>query len=150
MWEIHLSHYTAKHFGPQRSTLILCEDRRRFADHLLTLIPLPPKLFWTTQVMSTCCGSCHKEDITRDQLSVQVFVSVSPSRRGTEAVAGVRAKFDICKLNSAQTWQWWSAVHRNCDCLYLRSCPGVLQQAYTRSTPASSSINDNIAKWNSY
>ena len=38
-------------------------------------------------------------------------------------------EFDICKLNSAQTWQWWSVVHSSRDCLYLHSCPWVLQQA---------------------
>lgn len=47
-------------------------------------------------------------------------------RRGAETG---RAKFDICKLNSAQTWQWWSVVHSRRDCLYLYSCPWVLQQA---------------------
>lgn len=39
------------------------------------------------------------------------------------------AEFDICKLNSAQTWQWWSVVHSSSDCLYLHSCPWVLHQA---------------------
>lgn len=38
-------------------------------------------------------------------------------------------EFDISKLNSAQTWQWRSAVHSRRDCLYLHSCLWVLQHA---------------------
>lgn len=46
-------------------------------------------------------------------------------------------EFDISKLNSAQTWQWRSAVHSRRDCLYLRSCLWVLQLAGPLHRPLS-------------
>lgn len=101
----------------------------------------PPRLLWTTQLsLPDVLLYCKKHIITkhasfvhtwgfvRAHVSVCAFLTIQTwcRDRGWDGGGG---EFDICKLNSAQTWQWWSVVHSSRDCLYLHSCPWVLQQA---------------------
>lgn len=104
---------------------------------LLLFNPPFPWLFWTTQLSLPDMVLYCKKHIIREhapfvyvwgfvRAHVCLCVPFSQSRHGAETEGG---EFDICKLNSAQTWQWWSVVHSSRDCLYLRSCLWVLQQA---------------------
>lgn len=139
-WVIHHSqhavyYYSMKHteehlhhtYGPERV----------WRTSLLLFDPPFPRLFWTTQLSLSDTVLYCKKHIIREHAPfvyargfvhahVCLCVPFSQSRHGAETEGG---EFDICKLNSAQTWQWWSVVHSSRDCLYLCSCPWVLQQA---------------------
>lgn len=131
-WVKHHSQHT------QKIPLIIRMDRKGFGVHLFSSsIPPFPRLFWTTKLsLSDMVLYCKKHIIRErapfvyawgfERAHVCLCVPFSQSRHGAETEGG---EFDICKLNSAQTWQWWSVVHSSRDCLYLRSCPWVLQQA---------------------
>lgn len=160
---IQPSQYILIAWSTQKSTLIICMDRKGFGVHLFNP-PFPPRLFWTTHLsLPDIALYCKKHIISKHapfvyawgflcaHMCVCVCFSSQP-RHATETEGG---EFDICKLNSAQTWQWWSVVHSSRDCLYLHSCPWVLQQVCPLRRPraqatASSSINDSIEKSNSY
>lgn len=123
-------------WSTQKSTLIICLDQKRVWSASLPLFnpPFPPRLFWTTQLSPPDVVLYCKEAHNTQACTICVFSWGCVCARVCPCAPLARARqregeFDICKLNSAQTWQWWSVVHSSSDCLYLRFCPRVLQRA---------------------